>query len=92
MFLDKIVHVVVDQFPEFPPIGTSDYLDTEFFQRNQIMKGLRRCHPNNRDIIIISDVDEIIRSNKIDQIVKLIDKKIMILFQNTFSPIRKVLS
>jgi hypothetical protein len=75
----------VDQFPEFPPIGTSDYLDIEFFQRNQIMKGLKRCHPNNRDIIIISDVDEIIRSNKIDRIVKFIDKKIMILSIATLS-------
>jgi len=74
-FLDKIVHVVVDEFPEFSPVGNTDYWEVENFQRNQIMKGLKTCNPNKRDIVMISDVDEIIKNEKIDQIVKLIDKR-----------------
>jgi len=74
-FLHKIVHVVVDQFPEFEQIGTSDWWGVENFQRNQIMKGLELCKPNDRDIVIISDLDEIVRNEKVDQLVKLIDKK-----------------
>lgn len=74
-FKDKIVHVVVDQFPQFGPVKETDYWEVENFQRNQILKGLKRCKPNKRDIILITDVDEIIRNEKIDQIIKLIDKK-----------------
>ncbi len=74
-FLDKIVHVIVDEFPEFGPVGESDYWEVENFQRNQIMRGLKICKPNSRDIVIISDVDEILRNEKIPQLVKMIDKR-----------------
>jgi beta-1,4-mannosyl-glycoprotein beta-1,4-N-acetylglucosaminyltransferase len=74
-FSDKIVHVVVDDFPEFGPINDLAYWEVENFQRNQIMEGLKRCHPNKRDIVMITDVDEIIRNDKVGTIVKLIDKR-----------------
>lgn len=58
-FKDKIVHVVVDDFPE-PP---ADYTERqaswmrENFQRNAIVRGLVGAHDD--DLIMVSDADEI---------------------------------
>ncbi|NGX50235.1 MAG: hypothetical protein K1060chlam2_00076 [Chlamydiae bacterium] len=71
-YADKIIHVVVDEFPEFSAITSDNYWEVEIFQRNQIGRGLKACHPDKRDIVIISDVDEIIRREKIDEITRLI--------------------
>lgn len=57
-FKDKIIHVIVDEHLE-----TDDPWAREKFQRNQIMRGLQNC--SNKDIILISDVDEIIRAEAI---------------------------
>jgi beta-1,4-mannosyl-glycoprotein beta-1,4-N-acetylglucosaminyltransferase len=52
---DKIVHVVVDQFPE-----TTNPWTREFIQRNRIMEGLNRIAGlKDDDMILISDADEI---------------------------------
>lgn len=53
-FNDKIIHVVVD---EFPPARSA--WDRESYQRRQIARGLTAAAPD--DYIIISDVDEIPR-------------------------------
>ena len=53
-FLPKIIHIVLEKSP-----GFSRPIDREHFQRNQIMRGLKKC--KKRDIIMISDVDEIPR-------------------------------
>jgi beta-1,4-mannosyl-glycoprotein beta-1,4-N-acetylglucosaminyltransferase len=53
-YLDKIIHVVLDDFPE------GDSWSIENFQRNSIMLGLKNC--NDEDIIMISDADEIPRN------------------------------
>jgi beta-1,4-mannosyl-glycoprotein beta-1,4-N-acetylglucosaminyltransferase len=61
-FLDKIIHIVVDDFPH-----TDENIDTskgeqwinEKYQRNCIKRGLEKIQLNNDDIIIIADVDEI---------------------------------
>ncbi len=74
-YLDKIVHVVVDKYPEFSPIGNDDWWECENFQRDRIKVGLSACHPNKRDIVILTDLDEVIRKEKIDEIVRLIDKE-----------------
>lgn len=52
-FQDKIIHIVVDDMPEFP----KDAWECERFQRNAIMRGLSRCA--DEDYVIISDLDEI---------------------------------
>jgi len=57
-YSDKIIHVVVDQFPEY-----TDAWAFEKHQRNCIMSGLKNCESN--DIIIISDTDEIPNPEKI---------------------------
>ena len=52
---DKIVHIIVDKFPE-----TKDSWVREQYQRNDIQRGLNTLSLDDRDTIIISDVDEIV--------------------------------
>ena len=54
-FTDKIIHIVVDDMPE-----SNDAWVLENYQRNSIVRGLKDC--NSHDVIMISDVDEIPRS------------------------------
>lgn len=56
-FEEKIIYIPVERFK-----AVSAW-DRETFQRNQIARGLINC--KKQDIIILSDLDEIIRSNKI---------------------------
>jgi beta-1,4-mannosyl-glycoprotein beta-1,4-N-acetylglucosaminyltransferase len=53
IFLDRIIHVVVDEEPE----ECNTAWDREFFQRNAVMRGLKQCHAD--DLILLSDLDEI---------------------------------
>lgn len=61
-YLDKIIHVRVDDLPQQP---VSPYTQESFcynrdhFQRNRIIDGLSKADPD--DIIMVSDVDEIVR-------------------------------
>jgi len=57
-YSDKIIHIVVDKFPEY-----IDSWTFEKYQRDCIISGLKRCEPN--DVIIISDADEIPNPEKI---------------------------
>ena len=67
-YLDKIIHVVVDDMPtaalDGASSGADDNWNREFFQRNAIRRGLSSAR--NNDIIIVSDCDEIIRASTID--------------------------
>jgi len=59
---DKIIHIVVDNFPHiYPNCDTSQehQWKNEKFQRNQIKKGIDMIDLKDDDIIIISDLDEI---------------------------------
>lgn len=67
-FLDKIIHIVIKD-----RIDTGNPWARERFQRDQIMKGLKQCEPN--DIIILSDVDEIIRESVIPIIINKLDNE-----------------
>lgn len=51
-YTDKIIHVVC------PPLEFGSAWDYEYYQRNYIKTGLTSC--NDDDLILISDVDEII--------------------------------
>ena len=53
-YLDKIVHVVVDDTPKM-----NNPWNAERFQRDAIDRGLSQIDLNDHDIIIIGDVDEI---------------------------------
>jgi beta-1,4-mannosyl-glycoprotein beta-1,4-N-acetylglucosaminyltransferase len=53
-YLDKIIHIVVDDFPK-----TTDPWVRERFQRDAIARGYKRLSLTPSDWLIISDVDEI---------------------------------
>ena len=61
-YLDKIVHVVVDDMP-IGTLWTRKRIDfhtlRENHQRNCIDRGIQRLQLNDDDIILISDIDEI---------------------------------
>lgn len=64
-FLDKIIHVQISG-----RLSTSDSWVREGFQRNQIIRGLIDC--KDEDIILISDVDEIVSADAIPRIRELL--------------------
>lgn len=69
-FLDKIEHVIVD-FPEDPGLyrkATSQAWAREYYQRDQIARGLTAAKAD--DLVIVSDVDEIIRAPVLQQAVR----------------------
>lgn len=61
-YRDKIIHVVVEGHFE-----DEKRFHRERHQRNQIIRGLKNCKKD--DIILISDVDEIVRGSDIPKIV-----------------------
>jgi len=59
MLGERIIHIVVDDFP-FPNNPTKEQvLKNEKFQRNCITRGLDKLILNENDILIFSDIDEI---------------------------------
>lgn len=74
-FLDRIIHVVVDNYPQ-----TSISWEYEYHQRNMILEGLKNCSKD--DVILISDLDEIPDPEKVRQYVN--HKGLRIFRQRTF--------
>jgi len=68
-YLDKIIHIKVTEYPEFTHSWAM-----ENFQRDLITLGLKKINEmnelNNEDTIIVSDLDEVISKNSINNIVK----------------------
>jgi beta-1,4-mannosyl-glycoprotein beta-1,4-N-acetylglucosaminyltransferase len=60
-FHNKIIHVVVQDLP-----NSTDPWVLENFQRNAMMRGLKKAHPN--DLVVIADVDEIPASYILDAV------------------------
>jgi beta-1,4-mannosyl-glycoprotein beta-1,4-N-acetylglucosaminyltransferase len=58
-FMDKIIYVQVTDMPNSDNAWTNEH-----YQRDQIMRGLTGANPD--DLVIISDVDEILRPEAID--------------------------
>jgi beta-1,4-mannosyl-glycoprotein beta-1,4-N-acetylglucosaminyltransferase len=68
-FEDKIIHIIVDDFPhKFPNINyeqpningkIGEQWFNEAFQRNAIERGLKKINLHDNDFIIVSDADEI---------------------------------
>lgn len=64
-YKDKIIHVVVDDFPvEGNP--EKDFWIREVYQHNAVIRGLAGCNPD--DIIFLSDLDEIPRCTTMQNI------------------------
>lgn len=60
-FSDKIVHVIVDDAPLIGDDSDKASWTRERHQRSQIALGLDQLEINDQDLIILSDVDEIVR-------------------------------
>lgn len=56
-YKDKIIHVIIESFPQPTDNPIQDRWVNEAYTRQEILKGLKNCSPD--DIIIISDADEI---------------------------------
>src|SRR5690606_31586467 len=68
-FLDKIIHIKLTNYPLFLPIiNPFSPWKIEFHQRDSIVKGLSGCKPG--DIVMISDVDEIPKSEVIRSMIQ----------------------
>jgi beta-1,4-mannosyl-glycoprotein beta-1,4-N-acetylglucosaminyltransferase len=71
-FTNKIIHIIVDDFPHKYSnvnIATSDVWNNEFFQRNAISRGINAIENlTESDLIIISDLDEIPDPNTLNKI------------------------
>lgn len=61
-FIDKIIHVKVTDMPT----KTTNAWERDIFQRNAINRGIHDAHDD--DIIMVSDLDEIIRPEIVDQL------------------------
>jgi beta-1,4-mannosyl-glycoprotein beta-1,4-N-acetylglucosaminyltransferase len=66
-FKDKILHVVVQECLE-----TTNPWEREHYQREQVMRALKICHKN--DVILLSDLDEIVKGECIPEIVEQLHK------------------
>lgn len=62
-YTDKIISIVVDDFPPGNGDKEHDYWERENYQREAIRRGLIEC--KDEDIILLSDVDEIPREESI---------------------------
>lgn len=62
-YLDKIIHIKVEDFPE-----TSNPWDRERFQRAAVHRGLAQLSLTDDDIVFLSDSDEIINANIVEQL------------------------
>jgi Glycosyltransferase family 17 len=60
-YLDKVIHVKVDDMPR-----STNAWDNDIFQRNQINRGI--VDADDDDIIMVSDLDELIRPEVVDQL------------------------
>ncbi len=69
-FSDKIIHIIVDLPFIFPNIdyNNNEQWINENFQRNCIDNGIQQLQLHDTDLIIISDLDEIISPNKLSEI------------------------
>ena len=73
-FTNKIIHIIVDDFPykyHNVNIDSNDVWNNEFFQRNAISRGINYIKDlSQSDVIIISDLDEIPDPRTLDKIKK----------------------
>lgn len=64
-FLSKIIHIVIDLPYQYPNIDYSknQQWQNEYYQRNVIKEGIKNLNLSNNDLVIISDLDEIVDPN-----------------------------
>jgi beta-1,4-mannosyl-glycoprotein beta-1,4-N-acetylglucosaminyltransferase len=70
-FTHKIIHIIVDDIPyKYPNIefDKQQQWSNETHQRNAIKKGIEKINLSPRDLLLLSDVDEIFKPNVIQNI------------------------
>lgn len=77
-YLDKIIHVVIDE-----SYTSKSPWEREYYQRDQILRGLAHCQPH--DIILISDADEITRATHIPKITQALKNNQIAICEQTMS-------
>jgi beta-1,4-mannosyl-glycoprotein beta-1,4-N-acetylglucosaminyltransferase len=88
-FHHKIIHIIVDEYPNFfTKFRIPNAWDYDNHQKEQIIRGLKDCDPD--DIIIISDLDEIPNPDKIKEFsakpgIKIFEQKMFYYFFNYLS-------
>ena len=78
-YLDKIVHVIVDDTPE-----TDNRWDREAWQRGALMRGLVKLDLNEDDLVLVTDCDEICNVNTLESLRKYPFRGIMSLEQDIY--------
>lgn len=74
-FEHKIIHVVVDRYPNFfSKLRVPTAWDYDNHQKNQVINGLKDCAPD--DVIIFSDLDEIPCAEKVREFSKVPGTKV----------------
>jgi beta-1,4-mannosyl-glycoprotein beta-1,4-N-acetylglucosaminyltransferase len=63
-YLHKIIHIKVNDMPDYDPNNPNDKWKPEIHHRNCIARGLQNLDPE--DIVLISDIDEIPNPNVIE--------------------------
>jgi len=71
-FEDKIIHLIIDEFPGSTGNEDDDHWNREIYSRNFMMNGLKGCKED--DIIFISDLDEIPRMESVLEIRNYLDR------------------
>lgn len=73
-FNNKIIHIIVDDMPIKEKINVKHSVwQNEVFQRNCIKRGLEKLNLKDDNIILLSDVDEIIDPIKLKEFIPKID-------------------
>ncbi len=65
-FKDKIIHIVIDQFPDLTSDEEKNHWYRESYSRDAIQRGLKNCKDD--DVIFISDLDEIPKADAVIRI------------------------
>ncbi|MEZ2232317.1 tetratricopeptide repeat protein [Microcoleus sp.] len=76
-YQDRIIHYVVDDMPE---VQNNDRWPLEIYQRDCIGLALIELECQDEDIILISDVDEIPRKQKIEEVAELLLSNEFVIF------------
>src|SRR5579872_1761485 len=65
-YKDKIIHIIIEEFPNITGDVEKDHWYREEYSRNMIMQGLTHC--KDTDLVFISDLDEIPSASAVQRI------------------------
>jgi hypothetical protein len=65
-YKDKIIHIVIDQFPGLTDDDEKNHWYRESYSRDSLLLGLHGCKDN--DVIFISDLDEVPKAGVVEKI------------------------